>query len=194
MSAANPGFAGSWEWTVDFWMLKDNDALNSIIFFIGPLIDRNDYGDNMLQFPTMFTEIKNSTVQMGIDLHCWNFNYHQCEGDLLTDCRDPSNSALTILNCTNDFPINNSTALCVNNCLFSKSCENICKLVSGCRTFCNSTGYSPGDTCTALFEGSILGQYTCVGGMKCEGTFRGGSNDFFVDCSLARESCTITVD
>ena len=57
MSAANPGFAGSWEWTVDFWMLKDNDALNSIIFFIGPLIDRNDYGDNMLQFPTMFTEI-----------------------------------------------------------------------------------------------------------------------------------------
>jgi hypothetical protein len=48
MSAASPGFAGLWEWTVDFWMLKDDDALNSILFFIGPLVDRNDYGDNLL--------------------------------------------------------------------------------------------------------------------------------------------------
>jgi hypothetical protein len=48
MSAASPGLAGLWEWTVDFWMLKDDDVLNSILFFIGPLVDRSDYGDNQL--------------------------------------------------------------------------------------------------------------------------------------------------
>jgi len=104
----------------------------------------------------------------------------------VNSCRDPVDPTLTILNCTNDFPNNNSTALCTNNCLFSKTCENICKLVSGCRTFCNSTGIVTGDTCTAKYEGSALGQYTCVGGMICDGTFKSGSNDFFVDCSLAR--------
>lgn len=46
MSSTSPGFASVWEWTVDFWMLKDDDTLNSILFFIGPQVDRNDYGDN----------------------------------------------------------------------------------------------------------------------------------------------------
>lgn len=48
MSSISPGFAGIWEWTVDFWMLKDDDTLKSILFFIGPLVDKNDYGDNQI--------------------------------------------------------------------------------------------------------------------------------------------------
>jgi hypothetical protein len=142
----------------------------------------------------MFTEIRNSTVQTAIDLHCWNFNYHNCQGDLINGCRDFIDPTRTILNCTNDFPNNNSTALCTNNCIFSKSCENICKLISGCRTLCNSSGIVPGDACTAHFEGSVLGQYTCVGGMICDVTFKSTSDNFFVDCSLARQSCTISID
>lgn len=33
----------SWNWTVDFWMIKDNEMNNAILFFTGLKVDKNDY-------------------------------------------------------------------------------------------------------------------------------------------------------
>ena len=43
----------------------------------------------------------------------------------------------SLLNCTADFPNNNSTAKCVNNCQNSVDCDAICKGVTECRIFCD---------------------------------------------------------
>ena len=45
MNTTRSAFA-TWEWTADFWMLKDNENSNSLLFFIGPKVEKNDYGDN----------------------------------------------------------------------------------------------------------------------------------------------------
>ena len=72
------GFGGVWEWTVDFWMKKFDESVRSLIFFIGPEIDHHNFGDDKIQYPTLYTEIINTKVQTAVDLLCFNFNYHEC--------------------------------------------------------------------------------------------------------------------
>jgi len=45
MNTTKSSFA-TWEWTADFWMLKDNENDNTFLFFLGPAVEKNDYGDN----------------------------------------------------------------------------------------------------------------------------------------------------
>jgi hypothetical protein len=42
------GFAGSWDWTVDFWMKKLDETVQTLIFFIGPEVDHHDFGDDLI--------------------------------------------------------------------------------------------------------------------------------------------------
>ena len=61
MNDATPIF-NTWEWTVDFWMMRANENLQNIIFFIGPKVDHNNYGDDLTQYPTLYTEVQNSKI------------------------------------------------------------------------------------------------------------------------------------
>jgi hypothetical protein len=82
----------------------------------------------------------------------------------------------------------------VNNCLFSKECDNICSGVTGCRTFCNNTGSTNSGYCNAYYSGSTGGEYTCVNSYFCQGDFLSSSNNFFIDCSQASNQCKLNID
>ena len=177
----------NWEWTVDFWMLKDTSAEQSLIMYMPPLEDNYDYTTSTVAypqtawrtFPSMFIEVYSSSLQLAIDLQCYNKN--------INNCRNGTTCSSTMMDCTTD-STKNITDGCTNLCESSTvSCTPKCVNNNYCRSFCDYA-----KKCTASFSNSNNGQVTCDSAASCDVTIT-NSDNFYVDCTLVTSYCTVSI-
>lgn len=70
----------AWEWTADFWMVKDLDSDSSYPFYIGPEKDKHDFLSTIpgIQYPAVTFEVYHNSIKSSVYLECYMRNFNDC--------------------------------------------------------------------------------------------------------------------
>lgn len=68
----------TWKWTADFWMNKDNDNDDTVIFYVGPMEDMHNYFTDNKTRPSVMTTVHNCWFNTGVYEQCYMENYNDC--------------------------------------------------------------------------------------------------------------------
>ncbi|CDW82420.1 UNKNOWN [Stylonychia lemnae] len=170
---------GSWEWTADFWMLKNSDTDYATPFYIGEYEYHHNYFDDYQMMPQVMFNIQGCWINTTV--------YQDCYMKSFNDGRYSTAMTNFYQNCSLE---NNSTLGCQNLCQYSSNCDNTCDTVHKCKIYCDNA-----QLCKGSFKNSIDPQFTCQSSSKtCNATFTDNSNNIKLSCSGVQTYCGITID